>query len=71
MSFRTALKESAKSAKTTGKLWSEEFCCVRVCVECLARLQVNLHVRFSCMFTHVFYCVLCCYREMILSCFLA
>ena len=29
----SALKESAKSAKTTGKLWIEEFCCVHVCVE--------------------------------------
>ena len=29
----SALKESTKSAKTTGKLWIEEFCCVCVCVE--------------------------------------
>ena len=57
MSFRTAVKESAKSAKTTGKLWIEEFCCVRVCVECLARLQVNVHVRLCCMFTTAFYVV--------------
>ena len=28
--FRVALKESAKSAKATGKLWSERFCCVCV-----------------------------------------
>lgn len=30
--FRVALKESAKSAKATGKLWSERFCCVCVYV---------------------------------------
>ena len=57
MSFRTALKESTKSAKTTGKLWIEEFCCVHVCVECRTRLQVNVHVYLSCMFTTSFYAV--------------
>ena len=57
MSFRTALKESAKSTKTTGKLWIKEFCCVRVCVERLAHLQVNVHVRLSCMFTTAFFVV--------------
>ena len=46
-----SLKESAKSTKTTGKLWIKEFCCVRVHVERLARLQVNVHVHLSCMFT--------------------
>ena len=56
MSFSTALKEIAKSTKTTGKLWIEEFCCVRVCVERLTRLQVNVHVYLSCMFT-TFYAV--------------
>ena len=26
----SVLKESVKSTKATGKLWSDEFCCVRV-----------------------------------------
>ena len=48
---------SFKSAKTTGKLWIEEFGCVHVRVERLACLQVNVHVLFSCMFTTAFYVV--------------
>ena len=54
MSFRTVLKESAKSTKTTGKHWIKKFRCFRVRVERLARLQVNVHVRLSCMFTTAF-----------------
>ena len=44
MSSKTALKESTKSTKATGKLWSEKLCCDCVYVECPARLLVNMHI---------------------------
>ena len=45
MSFRTALKESVKSAKTTGNFGSKNFAVfVYVLSVSLVCLQVNVHV---------------------------
>ena len=58
MSFRTALKESVKSAKTTGNFGSKNFAVfVYVLSVSLVCLQVNVHVHLSGMFTTAFYVV--------------